>query len=120
MDMKSLPDSYILPISSVDSGFNRIVLHFLSDYVGPLNVNGPVLSISGFLVLAWTFVRSVRRLLLTVAICRGHSPALSLLFHWSLLQGVRLTSLRLGSRLSVIFSAMEIGSVMAPQLLELS
>lgn len=53
VDTKGLPVVYILPILNAASIFGRIIPAFISDYLGPLNIQVPSLLMSGLLVLVW-------------------------------------------------------------------
>lgn len=53
LDMHGLPPYYILAITNAASIFGRIFPNFLSDTVGPLNIQAPATLLSGVLVFAW-------------------------------------------------------------------
>jgi MFS family permease len=53
LDSKGLEVFYILPVVNAASVFGRILPGFLSDVVGPLNVQAPSMMLSGILVLVW-------------------------------------------------------------------
>jgi MFS family permease len=66
LDLKGLDVSYIIPIMNAGGFVGRIALNWASDYVGPLNVQGPAVLLSGILVLTWISVHNIGGLLATI------------------------------------------------------
>ena len=110
LDAHGVAPVYFLAVINAASSFGRLLPNFLSDVVGPLNVQGPAMLVAGVLTLCWIAVHSLAPLLVLCVLYGFFSGALIGLppaAVASLTQDMN----RFGARMGLAFGFLAIGSL---------
>jgi MFS family permease len=110
LDTKGLPAFYVLPIINAASIIGRTVPNYISDHIGPLNVQVPGSLIAGILVLCWLPVHSIGGLL-TIGILYGIFSGTLISILPPAIASMTSDMTRFGARTGVIFAALAFGSL---------
>lgn len=110
LDTHGLPPYYILAITNAASISGRIFPNFLSDTIGPLNIQAPATLIAGVLVLAWIPAHSLGSVL-AVSILYGFFSGSLVSLPPSSIASMTADMGELGGRIGMAFLAMAFGSL---------
>jgi MFS family permease len=96
------------------SAFGRTLLNFISDTIGPLNVQIPNVLIAGILVLAWLGVHTLAPLLV-IAILYGFFSGALISLPPAAVASMTKDMSTFGARMGLTFAFMAVGSlIMSP------
>ncbi|KAH8645392.1 MFS general substrate transporter [Xylariales sp. PMI_506] len=110
VDTKGLQLIYILPIVNAASVFGRILPGYLSDAIGPLNVQAPSMALAGVLMLCWLPTHTIGPLM-TIAILYGFFSGTMIALGPVATASLTPDMSRFGSRLGMSLIAISLGSL---------
>ena len=110
LDTHGLNPIYFLPIMNAASIPGRTIPTFLSDTLGPLNVQAPAIFISAILMFSWLAIDSLAPLLV-VAILYGISSGALIAMPPAVVSSLTMQPDRFGSRMGVCLAFMSVGSL---------
>jgi MFS family permease len=102
---------YLLPIINATSCFGRVLPNFISDYIGPLNVQSPAMFLAGLLVFFWLLVRRSLPALLVIALLYGFFSGAAVGLPPAAVASLTEDMSRFGARMGVVFMAMGLASL---------
>lgn len=105
-----MPPYYILAIINASSIFGRIFPNFLSDSIGPLNIQAPATLIAGVLVFTWIPAHSIGSVMV-VSVLYGFFSGSLVSLPPSSIASMTPNMGELGGRIGMVFLAMAFGSL---------
>lgn len=110
IDTHGLPVFYILPVANGASAIGRVLPNFISDYLGPLNLQAPSIFIAGVLVLTWLPAHTLAPVIV-LTVLYGFFSGASVGLPPAAVASMTTDMQTFGGRIGVIFMAMGLSSL---------